>query len=199
MQAESQQDNLGEAFSLLNRLVELNPEKARRQIAYNLNRWAESKPVPSGDVPAIIKTASDVLPLEIATERITRTGFQPTDVNHLRDAFLAREIVEWVDQERSDDPLLADWLVDMEAKLGETDAAKLRTAARLFDWTVRNIAYEPKVLTDGAPPGPEFSLGMKFRGPGYRQTDFNTVWRGFGDSLQRSGVFSLLCRQASIP
>ncbi|MGB0599601.1 MAG: tetratricopeptide repeat protein [Rubripirellula sp.] len=199
MQAESQQDNLGEAFSLLNRLVELNPEKARRQIAYNLNRWAESKSISSGDVPAIVGTVSNVLPLEVATERITRTTFQPTDVDHLRDAFLTRKIIEWVDQERSDDPLLADWLLEMETKLGETDAAKLRTATRLFDWTIRNIAYEPKVLTDGAPQAPSFSLGMEFRGEGYRQTDFNTVWRGFGDSLQRSGLFTLLCRQASIP
>lgn len=199
MQAESQQDHLGEAFGLLDRLVELNPTKARRQIAYHLNRWSETKKAESGDVPEIVSTVSDVMPNEVANERITRETFQPSDIDHLRDSYLARRIVSWADHPRSDDPLLTDWLQQMETKLGEDDAAKLRTATRLFDWTVRNIAYQPKVPTDGAPAGPEFSLGMEFRGAGYRQTDYNTVWRGMGDSLQRSGVFILLCRQASIP
>ncbi len=199
MQAESQQDHLGEAFGLLSRLVELNPDKARRQIAYHLNRWAETKTMPSGEIPEIVGTISEVLPAETARERITRDLFQSADIDHLRDAYLARRLVEWIDHPRSDDPLLADWFKEKEQSLGEEDAMKLRTAARLFDWTVRNIAYEPKVPTDGAPPAPEFSLGMEFRGAGYRQTSFNSLWRGLGDSLQRSGIFTLLCRQASIP
>lgn len=43
MQAQSQQDHIGEAFNLINHLVELNDVQARRQITYHLNRWAESK------------------------------------------------------------------------------------------------------------------------------------------------------------
>ena len=73
----------------------------------------------------------------------------------------------------------------MEKELSDDQASKLRTATRLFDWTVRNIAFEPLEPTDPAPPAPPLSLGMKFRGAGYRQTDYQTVWRGTGDSLQR--------------
>jgi hypothetical protein len=199
MQSQSQQDHLGEVFSLLSRLVELNPEKSRRQITYHLNQWREGKPAATAPVTQLIRTVSDVLPAEVASERISREGFLPSDVDHLRDAYLFRRIVEWVDHERSDDPLLADWLVAMEAELDEESWSQLRTASRLFDWTVRNVAYEPRVLADAAPPAPPLSLGMEFRGAGYRQTNYQTVWRGTGDALQRAGVFIQLCRQASVP
>lgn len=199
MQSETQQDHLGEVFSLLNHLVELNAEKSRRQITYHLNRWRESKSFEAVPESEMIRTVSDVLSTEKAKERISRENYVPSDVNHLRDSYLFRRIVEWVDQDRSDDPLLADWLAQMEKELSEEEGAQLRTVTRLFDWTVRNIAYEPLEPTDGAPPAPPISLGMKFRGAGYRQTDYKTVWRGMGDSLQRAGVFTQLCRQASIP
>ncbi len=87
----------------------------------------------------------------------------------------------------------------MDKELSEDQAQQLRTATRLFDWTIRNIAFEPLVPIDGAPNPPALPLGMKFRGAGIRQTDYQTVWRGTGDSLQRAGVFTNLCRQSSIP
>ena len=49
------------------------------------------------------------------------------------------------------------------------------------------------------PPAPDLPHGMRLHGAGYRQSDYQTVWRGTGDSLQRSGVFIKLCRQASVP
>ncbi len=199
MQSQTHQDHLGETFSLLSRLVELNPDKAQRQITYHLNRWREDKEFESVPVTELIRTLSEVLPTEEATDRTARENYLPSDVNHLRDSYLFRRIVEWVDREQSDDPLLADWLASMEQELSEEQAQQLRTATRLFDWTIRNIAFEPLVLLDPAPNPPPLSLGMKFRGAGIRQTDYQTVWRGTGDSLQRAGVFTNLCRQASIP
>lgn len=199
MQSQTQQDHLGEAFSLISRLVELNPDKAQRQITYHLNRWREGKSFESPPVTEMIRTVSEVLPAEAATERTARENYLPSDVNHLRDSYLFRRIFEWVDREQSDDPLLADWLKGMETQLGEDQAQQLKTATRLFDWTIRNIAFEPLVPLDGAPSPPALSLGMTFRGAGIRQTDYQTVWRGTGDPLQRAGVFTQLCRQASIP
>ena len=199
MQSQTQQDHLGEVFAMLSHLVELNPDKAGRQITYHLNRWREGKTFENVKASQMFRTVSDVLPLEAANERILRENFLPSDVNHLRDSYLFHQIVEWVDDPRSDDPLLADWLAAMDKELTEDQATQLRTATRLFDWTVRNIAFEKRELTDPAPPPPPFSKGMVFRGAGYRQTDYQTVWRGTGDSLQRAGVFTQLCRQASIP
>jgi tetratricopeptide (TPR) repeat protein len=199
MQSQTQQDHLGEVFNLLSRLVELNPDKAQRQITFHLNRWREDKSFERAPVTEMIRTISEVLPTEEATDRTARENYLPSDVKHLRDSYLFRRIVEWVDREQSDDPLLADWLTSMEQELSDEQSQQLRTATRLFDWTTRNIAFEPLVPLDPAPNPPPLSLGMKFRGAGIRQTDYQTVWRGTGDSLQRAGVFTNLCRQASIP
>ncbi len=62
MQSQTHQDHLGEAFSLLSRLVELNPDKAQRQIAYHLNRWREGKSFENVPVTEMIRTVSEVLP-----------------------------------------------------------------------------------------------------------------------------------------
>lgn len=199
MQAQSQQDHLGEVFNLLSHLVELNDAQARRQITYHLNRWAEFKQIDKLPSPEMLRSVRDLLPDDDAAERTGRDRFHPADVDHLRDGYLFRQIVKWVDRPQSDDPQLADWLTAMESQLGEEAWMKLRTATRLFDWTVRNIAYEPLKLETETPPPPQFPFGMELQGAGYRQADYKTVWRGIGDSLQRAGVFTQLCRQASIP
>jgi tetratricopeptide (TPR) repeat protein len=210
LQAASQQDHLGEVVSLLDEFVELNPDQAGRKIAFHLNRWREGRSFQPESPTEMIRTVSDLLSTETAMERMSRANYTPSDIDHVRNSFLFRRILEWADHPRSDDPLLAEWLAKMDQELEEEQADQLRTAARLFDWTVRNVAFEHRELPNPSPnvdpvlfallqEPPTFSLGMQFRGAGYRQTDYQTVWRGRGDSLQRAGVFTQLCRQASIP
>mgnify|MGYP003673275038 CR=1 FL=1 len=200
LQTETKQDHLGEVHSLLTRLIELNQDESRRQITYHLNRWLESVPMAEANSqPELLSTISDLLPPERVDELVLGDHFLRSDVSHLRDAYLFGAISKWVDSPQSDDPLLADWLTEQGKELGDDDANKLRSACRFFDWTVRNVALEPFV----APPAlqitpPELPLGMIFQGAGYRQTDYESVWRGTGDSLQRTGVFTQLCRQAGI-
>ncbi|QDT03735.1 hypothetical protein K227x_21200 [Rubripirellula lacrimiformis] len=198
MQTESQQDHIGETVSLLSRLVELNPDEARRQIAYHLNRWSDERsPQPGDDISEFIKTVSELLPPEVVAERIDRESYTRDDVDHLRDSYLFSRVAEWVNTDASDDPVLADWFAELEQQ-DASAALQLRTASRLFDWTMRNVAFEPLVPTAPAPPAPPLAFDMKFQGAGYRQSDYQTLWRGTGDSLQRAGVFILLCRQAGI-
>ena len=208
IQADTTVDHLGEVHSLLSRLVELNPQEAQRELVYHLNRWGEGKKFDGDKATPLLKTISTVLPEEQAREMTEQASFVGSDTDYLRDCYLFRQISEWVDREPGEDPMLTNWLNEVESQLPEEEVVKLRTAVRLFDWTVRNVGYEPlqpeKSLLPHPPfPGgmsiPEFSLGMKFQGPGYRQTDYETVWRGLGDSQQRAGVFTQLCRQASIP
>ena len=208
IQADTTVDHLGEVHSLLSRLVELNPQEAQRELVYHLNRWGEGKEFDGDKATPLLKTISTILPEEQAREMTEQASFVGSDTDYLRDCYLFRQISEWVDREPGEDPMLTNWLNEIESQLPEEEVVKLRTAVRLFDWTVRNVGYEPlqpeKSLLPHPPfPGgmsiPEFSLGMKFQGPGYRQTDYETVWRGLGDSQQRAGVFTQLCRQASIP
>jgi hypothetical protein len=51
----------------------------------------------------------------------------------------------------------------------------------------------------GSLPTPSLPLGLAFAGAGYRQTPLQTLFRGTGDALQRSGTFIGLCRQADLP
>lgn len=202
MQSESQQDHLAEAFRLLQRLVTLNPEKARRQITYHLNRWSDQQgDQPNAVPPEILGTLGDVVSIETAREDVLRTNFVPSDVNHLRDAYLFRQIVRWVDTEPHDDPVLTEWFSQLRGELGDRPTDTLRTASRLFDWTVRNVTLEPLQLPplDQRIEPPSLPSGMEFRGPGYRQSDYMSVWRGLGDAWQRAGVFTQLCRQAGVP
>ena len=208
IQADTTVDHLGEVHSLLSRLIELNPQEAQREVIYHLNRWGEGKEFDGAKATPLLKTISEVIPEEQARELTEQASFVGSDTDYLRDCYLFRQISEWVDRESGEDPMLTDWLNGIEVQLPEEEVVKLRTAVRLFDWTVRNVGYEPlqpetSLLPHPPFPGgmaiPEFSLGMKFQGPGYRQTDYETVWRGLGDSQQRAGAFTQLCRQASIP
>ena len=200
LQSQSQQDDLGEVFELLGNFIELNEEKATRQILYHLNRWNNRKDVQVGSVPQAFQLVQDVLPAEEAQSRILASEFLADDVRHLRDSYLFRQVLESADRPESDDPLLANWLQAQESVMDESDALKLRTATRLFDWTVRNIAYEPmEIPTPQGLNAPSMPHGMVLQGAGYRQSDYLTIWRGIGDALQRSGIFTQLCRQAQIP
>ncbi len=199
MQTQSQQDDLGEVFELLRTFIELNDQKASRQIVYHLNRWKNDRVVNQEPVPAPFSEIRELLPTQQAEERISATEFQVGDITHLRDSYLFRRVLDWADRPESDDPLLAEWLEEQKSILGDTDAMKLRTVARLFDWTVRNIDYEPMELNKPTPPAPGLPFGLTLQGAGYRQTDYLTLWRGIGDALQRAGIFTQLCRQAEIP
>ena len=198
LQSESKQDHLAETFALLENYVELNPKQAQRQVSYHLNQWQQGRTFEAIPTSAMIRTVSEVLPEDSSRERIEHENFVNKDVEHLRNAYLFNRVVAWVDQPRSDDPLLTDWLPKLEGELSDVGLERLRTATRLFDWVVRNVGYEPIVLTDPTPAAPKMSKGLRFRGAGYRQSDYESLWRGKGDALQRAGVFMQLCRQASI-
>lgn len=198
-QLESGQDHLGETFVLLRQYIELDTGKANRQIAYHLNRWSESRPPVQAEVPDLVKSIDRLVPAEQLQDRIANPTFQASDAQHLRDSFLFSELYSWVDSEQNDERLLADWFASIEDDLSADEFDSLKKATRLFDWTTRNIALEPDQRLTPAPPGPNFPLGIQFRGPGYRQTDYQTLMRGTGDGLQRAGVFTQLCRQADIP
>ncbi len=174
-------------------------------------------------VPKIAKTLDALIDPETLADAVLRSDFTIDDVPALRDANLYRHVIAWVDTPLRDDPINRAWLVGLRTAASERERSssggepaqrddganltltvsqvnKLQTAMRLFDWTIRNIALEPDQMS--VPPQlpvPAMPPGMPLEGPGYRQTDYQTLWRGRGDWLQRCGVFTQLCLQAGIP
>jgi hypothetical protein len=213
-QEVARQDHLGDAVALLDQYVLLNEQKAQQQITYHINQWlqeyeeknSDSEQASPAKLPEIAKTLQNWLAPEMLQDVVMREDFTIADVPLLRDANIYRHVLSWIDSPVSDDPLFKDWLADLRAgktgdlKLEPRDIDRLQTAMRLFDWMVRNVALESDQLP--SPPQlqvPPLPPGIVFEGPGYRQNDYQTLWRGRGDWLQRCGVFTQLCTQAGIP
>ena len=174
-------------------------------------------------VPSIASTLDGLMDPELLADAISRSEFTVDDVPLLRDANLYRHVVSWIDTPLRDDPINIQWLADLRAVASQGEQAsvdndapprggtnlpelttgeidQLQTAMRLFDWTTRNVALEPvQMPVPPQVPVPAMPPGMPFEGPGFRQTDYQTLWRGRGDWLQRCGVFTQLCLQAGIP
>jgi hypothetical protein len=203
-----EQDHLGEAFSFLVRLTELNPEQANRQILFHLNRWLEDRREPndSRKLPEVFATLDSAIDLKELESRFMSASFIENDIRYLRDQYLMQKMVSWIDAPLHDDPILEPWFQSLNAKadsgvdgsLKPDEVRSLQSASRLFDWTIRNVGYEPRELPSQITP-PELPNDLEFLGQGYRQTTYQAIFRGRGDGLQRMNVFVQLCRQAQIP
>ncbi|HUE69386.1 MAG TPA: tetratricopeptide repeat protein [Pirellulaceae bacterium] len=146
----------------------------------------------------------DKLPQELRRRIITQG-----DIFYLLQCAWFRDVSGRV----ADAPLsgeLAPWLEEQEKSLGIDDAGKLATAARLFDWTIRNIQLDP-LPPPPAPPkaivgaaDPASALASKpgplrgELGPGYGQLPWQTLLYGHGDAWERARTFILLSRQAGL-
>ncbi|MEM6366427.1 MAG: hypothetical protein AAF745_18520 [Planctomycetota bacterium] len=210
IQASSRQDRLGDVTGLLRQFVDLNADKAGEQISFQLNLWrserADAKPDSQASEPALpmdlLGNWSDLIPTPDIAARIAQRDYVASDTAWLRDAFLMAQVSDWADSSISDDPWLEAWFDSISGSpngLAQPELEQLRVASRLFDWTIRNIALEPSGTPTPPYPTPSYPFGMTYGGPGYRQSVYQTLWRGSGDSLQRSQVFCQLCFQAGIP
>jgi len=212
--AETKVDHVGESISLVSRLIELDGESAGRQIVYHLNAWNQSQEAKrnqgattGGQSPSenefrptrLLRTIEELISYDEAVKTVSQAEFVPLDVYNLRYCYLLRKVTDWVLENSPDDPLWQHWVDDNRKALGEENSNSLASAIKLFDWVTRNIALEPMVFGNEAPPVPRLPMNMEFRGAGYRQTPYETLFRGTGDALQRSTTFISLCRQASIP
>lgn len=192
-------DHLRDAYGFIGNLAELNADAANQRITSLLNAWLDLNPMRGQwDRPKIIST----LELEGGSfdpfPNLNEDRFITSDVEHLKLAYLLKQVTGWIDADASMDPLFESWLESKSSELGEQNTEVLRRAVQLFDWTIRNIQLEPLVATDPAPPAPELPAGLEFRGAGYRQTTSQTLFRGVGDQWQRARVFIQLCRQAKV-
>src|SRR5690606_22347125 len=125
--------------------------------------------------------------------------FAQADVAHLHYRYMLREVSEWFRTNGLTDPLWDNRLQQNLESLVAVNSEQLTDAIQWFEWTIRDIALEPLNLGDVLPAQPRLPQGMTFLGPGYRQTPLQTLFRGTGDALQRSGTFIGLCRQAQLP
>jgi len=203
-----ERDYFDVARDYLARLDDVDPKEGMLQTAYYLNRWIQGS---EDQVAWQLAPMIDALPSELRTlppvQSLDKREFTVEDVRYLREASWARSISKWVAQ-RPDDPDLAPWLKQLEKDRGEEHAYEVSLAARLFDWTVRNIQLAPLLPFPGQAAGPAGGaaagtpnaspIQQATPGPGYTAFPWQTLVYGQGDAWQRARVFMLLCRQQQI-
>jgi hypothetical protein len=203
------QDHLALAMDYLERLDEFDPQKGMVQTAYHLNRWIQgSDEEAPWQPPAMI----DGLPRELRGIRplteLSKRQFTTEDVLFLREASWMQSLSAWICQQTGELGI-EDWLDQIEQSRGEPHAYELAVAARLFDWTVRNIQLEELLPYPSAEAGPVAKdttetprgvspLAAATPGPGYTTFPWQTLMFGRGDAWQRARVFILLARQQQI-
>ena len=175
---------------------------------FNFNQWIVQLPPPAekfepDPLLAHLPRAYDNAP---PLQKLDRRSFDSPDLFYLQQCLWFRDIAHRVAL-RPAPADLQPWFKDLEKRIGISDADQVRSAERLFDWTISNIQLDkfpppPKAAAAGvgkadfsSQPGP--IRGEK--GPGYGQLPWQALLFGHGDAWQRSRVFTLMCRQAGIP
>ncbi|MFN0021816.1 MAG: tetratricopeptide repeat protein [Pirellulaceae bacterium] len=138
-------------------------------------------------------------------KNLDRRQFDIGDLFYLQECTWLRDIARRV-APRPAPPELQPWFKDLEKQIGITDSERVRSAERLFDWTICNIQLDklpppPKAAAAGVGTFDMSSLPGPVRGekgPGYWQLPWQALLYGHGDSWQRSRIFILMCRQAGI-
>ena len=207
------QDHLTLALDYLSRLDEVDPQEGMIRTAYHLNSWIEGckDEVPwqrSPMLSGLPRELREIDPLPELLAELSKREFTTEDVMFLREASWAQSISERVAQQTTELGL-DDWLDQVEQSRGEPHAYELAVAARLFDWTVRNIQLDELLPYPPASAGPAADGGsnapsvtsplMEAKpGPGYTAFTWQTLMFGRGDAWQRARVFIQLARQQHI-
>jgi len=208
----SRRDDLARTLELLDRLDLYDLQEARRQALFNLERWGAKQ---TADKNWTVDKILDQLPARLSRVnrdvKLTSVDFNEDDIEFLLENTLLREIARFVSEESKLDPLVLNWLENSSSELSNEELRDLSLAARLFDWTIRNIQLEesrplvrkPKLVAGPAPaprnnPQKTESRDPLSVGPGEMFTVGETLLTGLGDSLDRARLFILLSRQLGL-
>ena len=207
--AQPASGNLHKALDFLERMDELEESQATVQVAYHLNRWVDVQTLSDDWTPDPLTRR---LPRAIregdTLEQLARPQFHLDDIRSMMQSVWMRGIARWVSREPVAGPL-GEWWRDGESDLKDFEVEQIRTAERLFDWTVRSVQLDETLPypddplavpspgtaeTTRPPPPPQRGVP----GPGYQFHPWQTLIFGRGDALARARVFIRLARQQDV-
>ena len=199
------QNHFSLAMHQLARLDQFDPVKGMTRTAYHLNLWlaAGGQDVPWQPDPLIARLPANLRAIP-PLQTLAKPQFTADQVRYLRQASWARSVSQWVANESR--PLeIEDWLDEVQKNKGEAHAYEVSTAARLCDWTIRNVQLdkllpypEKSAVTGAGASAFNTPLQTATPGPGYTAYPWQTMLFGHGDAWLRARVFILLCRQQQI-
>jgi len=204
--SETKKDHFKDAYQVVQNFEAYDEDRARSQCQFSLTQWLKTEPVIEGwTSDPMLEDLSEFEQKLPHIESIQQTGIAIVDVEYLVGCARLRDAAKYVTTELRD-PSVENWLPKEEGKKSFVDGdPQLASAARLFDWTVRQIDLDPLLDhpdDEGAAVGVEVEETPAPRrgiaGPGYMATPANALWTGHGDAIQRARVFIQLCRQIGI-
>ncbi len=199
---------LDQAYDTITRIDEFERGPANANLLALLNNYLNTqKANPDWKPDALVERLPRQLRALPPLEELASLDVQGSDPLYLEEAYLLRQIGNWVLKETPPQELEA-WIRAPASKLDRDQGQSLLAAYLLFDWTVRNVQL------DKLPPFPQAAVagptGADPRqaayppplrgviGPGYTAYPWHVLMCGHGDPWQRMRVFSLLCRQQGI-
>lgn len=204
--AEEAGSQFAQAIDFLNRLDEFESRQAHQQILFRLQQWIQDQaPDPDWVADPMFQRLPTTYEAVRVPDSLSRMRFEPFDVYVLQEAVWLRDIAQTVAARSTPDPSLEHWLADLPPGLSADAAQDLELAARLFDWTVRQVqldATEPAARPAQAAEAesdqaatqrsePRLAAGVKFY-------PWEALLLGHGDWLVRSRIFMLLARQRGL-
>jgi len=194
------------AFDFLDNFHQFETKSVGQQITYHLQRWiSNQQPDPDWIADPLLtrlpKRFSGTQKDDFLSKlRFDADGF---DVVILREAIWARDLARQIAAARLHDVRLAAWLADQSSELGPESLAELETAAKIFDWTVRNIqlvkmpyAQPEEDEGDGADERNGGKLAIPPDGAMYLPAE--ALMTGRGDWIARMRVANLIARQSGL-
>jgi len=197
--SESPQDDLDEAVEYIHSLDDFDQEQVIDLTVYHLNRWIAPRPDDDQwNRSSLIDTLPSRLRSMTYVSGVQQKRFNYLDVTHIHRCSWLRDISNWVNQTPMS-PHMDSWAKFIPDSIQSQQREKLLLAAKLFDWTIRNIQLDPLPAPSQANLDDSWNRAYQaIVGPGYTLMPQETILYGHGDAWQRARVFILLARQQSI-
>ena len=197
--SDSPQEDLEEAIEYISSLDDFDQEQVVDLTVYHLNRWIAPK---ADDDQWNRSSLIDSLPRRLRDIRfvgsVQEKKFLYVDVNHIHQCSWLRDISNWVNRTTTS-AHTEPWNQFIPESVNSQQREKLLLAAKLFDWTIRNVQLDP--LPAPSQENLDNSWNLAYEGtvgPGYTLTAQQTILYGHGDAWQRARLFILLARQQRI-
>ena len=206
-------DELGKALGFLESLDQFEQQAAAHEALRTLNRWIAKQSAGEFWVEdPMLKELPRYLQRDIRDFKLSELHFFEKDVLFVEERIFLRNIARSVTTWEYTDPLIGKWLAATGERLDADQMRILKSAGRLFDWTVRSIQLERsrplqrqnKTTVGPLPKSVNVQTDQTFRGPtdagpGEMFDVRETLLKGRGDAIDRARVFVLLAQQQGIP
>ena len=199
-QQAAKSDALRQGMQYLAQTTPTNRANLLAEIRVLLNTWLKSVDVDSAAfTPSKLLEPLDPRALQrLGSDHPDRSSFSLSDISHLYQCRLMRQLSQWIVDGPVHDRLLQPLLADKMATLEPAEALKLENALKLFDWTIRNVKLAAVDSSQVQIKTPDPRAPIQDGGVGYAYLPWEAALFCSADFVVRGRVFAALAAQQGI-